>query len=164
MKAGWEAATIGAYCRFENGDRGKNYPGRKAFIPAGVPFVNAGHLGEGLLDLSEMNYIPRNHFERLGSGKIQLGDLLFCLRGTLGKYAVVDNLDEGAIASSLVIVRPNGNLAPSYLGHFFGSPLCSDEIAKNANGAAQPNLSARHPKFAELLVGSPHIEPIDLMG
>jgi type I restriction enzyme, S subunit len=136
-------STIGANCRFENGDRGKNYPGRKAFVPEGVPFVNAGHLENGLLDLSEMNFIPRDHFERLGAGKIRTGDLLFCLRGSLGKYAVVDNLDEGAIASSLVIVRPNETLAPRYLGHFFGSRLCSEEIAKYANGAAQPNLSAK---------------------
>ncbi|WP_371135154.1 restriction endonuclease subunit S [Tabrizicola sp.] len=96
-----------------------------------------------MLDLSEMNYIPRDHFHRLGSGKILKGDLLFCLRGSLGKYAVVDNISEGAIASSLVIVRPDSTLDPQYLGYYFGSSLCADEIQKHANGAAQPNLSAK---------------------
>jgi type I restriction enzyme S subunit len=143
VKKGWELVNIGAHCRFENGDRGKNYPGRKAFVSKGVPFVNAGHLGKGQLDLSEMNYIPREHFERLGSGKIQSRDLLFCLRGSLGKYAVVDNLEEGAIASSLVIVRPSEKLSPHYLSYYFGSSLCTEEISQYANGAAQPNLSAK---------------------
>lgn len=105
--------------------------------------MNAGHLREGLLDLSEMNFIPREHFQKLGSGKIRHGDLLFCLRGSLGKYAFVNNIDEGAIASSLVIVRPKERLDPEYLGHYFGSPLCATEIAKYANGAAQPNLSGK---------------------
>jgi len=136
-------ASIGQHCRFENGDRGKNYPGRKAFVTEGVPFVNAGHIEDGQLDLSEMNYIPRHHFERLGSGKIRRGDLLFCLRGSLGKYAIVDNMDEGAIASSLVIVRPDKALAPQFLAHYFGSSMCAEEIVKYGNGAAQPNLSAK---------------------
>lgn len=144
MKAGWEVKKLGAHCRFENGDRGKNYPGRKAFVSQGIPFINAGHIGEGFLELSEMNFIPRDHFERLGSGKINRGDLLFCLRGSLGKYAVVDNLDEGAIASSLVIVRPDKSLDARYLSYFFGSPLCAEEISLHANGAAQPNLSAKN--------------------
>jgi restriction endonuclease S subunit len=90
-----------------------------------------------------MNFIPYAHFNRLGSGKIRRGDLLFCLRGSLGKFAVVDNLDEGAIASSLVIVRPSNSLLPDFLARFFESDLCSDQIHAFANGAAQPNLSGK---------------------
>jgi type I restriction enzyme, S subunit len=143
VKAGWKSVSLGEVCSFENGDRGENYPGRKAFVPEGVPFVNAGHLSDGLLDLSEMNFIPRDHFNRLGAGKLRLGDLLFCLRGSLGKFALVDNIDEGAIASSLVIVRPSPRLAPKFLKHYFGSTLCAEMVATYANGTAQPNLSAR---------------------
>lgn len=143
MKAGWEVSTLKEVCHFENGDRGENYPGRKAFVPSGIPFINAGHLEGGRVDLTGMNYIPKEHFERLGSGKIRNGDLLFCLRGSLGKYALIDNLEVGAIASSLVIVRPIRELLPEYLAFFFGSHLCVEQIAKYANGAAQPNLSAR---------------------
>lgn len=143
MKAGWEVKALGNFAIFENGDRGKNYPGRKAFVEKGIPFVNAGHLNNGLLDLSEMNYIPEDHFHRLGLGKIKRGDLLFCLRGSLGKFALVNNLNQGAIASSLVIVRPKAGLLGTYLGYYFESPLSALEIGKYANGAAQPNLSAK---------------------
>jgi type I restriction enzyme S subunit len=55
----------------------------------------------------------------------------------------VSNLSEGAIASSLVIVRPSEALDPNYLLYYFNSPLCSTFIERYNNGAAQPNLSAK---------------------
>lgn len=137
--------VLGALCSFENGDRGKNYPGRKAFVPSGVPFINAGHLLNGPIDWAEMNYIPLEHFHRLSNGKVKQGDLLFCLRGSLGKFGVVDSDEPGAIASSLVIVRPKKDrLHPSYLASYFKSKMCKDMIADFENGAAQPNLSAKN--------------------
>ncbi len=133
-------------CDFENGDRGKNYPSRSVRTNSGVPFINAGHLTDDGIDLESMDYIPRKRFDLLSNGKIQKGDILFCLRGSLGKFASVGHLAEGAIASSLVIVRPklgNRELSQSYLELYFRSALCSDEINHFKNGAAQPNLSSR---------------------
>lgn len=150
MREGWNQTTLGSICEFENGDRGKNYPGRKAFVPTGIPFVNAGHLDDGAINWQSMDFIPRERFDLLGNGKIQMGDLLFCLRGSLGKFAVVDRDVEGAIASSLVIVRPNENLKGDFLAAYFRSGICAEMITKFANGAAQPNLSAKSLKSFEI--------------
>ena len=143
MKNGWEEVKLGDVCVLENGDRGKNYPGRKAFVETGVPFINAGHLNEDGIDMNNMNFIPKERFDLLSNGKIRDGDLLFCLRGSLGKYALVDELNEGAIASSLVIVRPKERLDKYFLAAYFGSNICAGMIDKYSNGAAQPNLSAK---------------------
>ena len=150
MKAGWEQVVLGNVCSFENGDRGKNYPGRKAFVPTGVPFINAGHLTDGRLDLDNLNFIPRERFDLLGSGKVHEGDLLFCLRGSLGKFAVVEGLQEGAIASSLVIVRAGSKVNRYFLSAYFSSRLCAQMIEKYSNGAAQPNLSAKSLRAFEI--------------
>ena len=146
MREDWQTVTLGNVCSFENGDRGKNYPGRKAFVEKGFPFVNAGHLTDGSIDHDSMNFISQERFDLLGNGKIKKGDLLFCLRGSLGKYALIDYEYSGAIASSLVIVRPVNPLSGYYLSHYFGSELCSRMIGKYMNGAAQPNLSAKNLK------------------
>ena len=135
--------TLGQLCSFENGDRGKNYPGRKSFVPTGVPFINAGHLLNGSIDWANMNYIPKEHFQRLSNGKVRKGDLLFCLRGSLGKFGMVDSDEPGAIASSLVIVRPGDQLLTDYLAAYFESQKCAKMIEHFGNGAAQPNLSAK---------------------
>ncbi len=144
MKNGWQSTTLGEICAFENGDRGANYPGRSVQTATGIPFVNAGHLTDDGIDLANMNYIPRKRFELLGNGKIRQGDILFCLRGSLGKFASVGNLSEGAIASSIVIIRPKDDLVEDrFLLMYLRSNLCAAMIDRYKNGAAQPNLSAR---------------------
>ena len=147
---GWKTKRLGDVCSFENGDRGKNYPSRSEFVNEGIPFINAGHLTEQGIDLSSLNYISKEKFDQLGSGKIITGDILFCLRGSLGKSAIVDTLKEGAIASSLVIVRSGNLILNKFLMAYFKSSLCSKLIFRYSNGAAQPNLSAQSLKYFEI--------------
>lgn len=142
---GWVETTLGDVCQFENGDRGKNYPHRSEYVASGIPWINTGHIEQdGTLSQSEMNYISRKKFDSLRSGKIQPGDLVYCLRGaTLGKTALVDPLIEGAVASSLVIIRPNSSIDGRFLYLFLTSPLGQSHIKGYENGAAQPNLGAK---------------------
>ena len=140
---GWVEKKLGDFCSFENGDRGTNYPSKTARTATGIPFINAGHLTDDGIDLETMDYIPRERFDLLSNGKIQKGDILFCLRGSLGKFASVGDLSEGAIASSLVIVRPDKTVLNDFLVAYFRSPLCAAMINRFKNGAAQPNLSAQ---------------------
>ncbi len=140
---GWLTHSLGELCVFENGDRGKNYPSKSMFVDCGIPFVNAGHLENGSVKLNELNFINRKNYNLLRGGKLKPGDVLFCLRGSLGKYAVIDNLTEGAIASSLVIIRTGELLDTSFLLLYLQSSQCLDMIRKYKGGAAQPNLGAK---------------------
>jgi type I restriction enzyme S subunit len=141
--SGWATKTLNKICVFENGDRGKNYPSRSLRVAKGLPFINAGHLRDDGIDLENLDFIPRARFDLLSNGKIRQGDILFCLRGSLGKFASVGGLSEGAIASSLVIVRATEAVIQDFLLLYFSSYICANMIAKFSNGAAQPNLSAR---------------------
>lgn len=142
LPEGWKLVTLGEVCFFENGDRGENYPSKSVQTVSGIPFINAGHLTDSGIDFSDMNYIPKERFEILKKEKIRKEDILFCLRGSLGKVASVENLDEGVIASSLVIVRSGSLVLNKFLLSYFKSNLCSQMIEQFRNGAAQPNLSA----------------------
>lgn len=139
---GWVDKPLGDCCKFENGDRGGNYPNKSARTESGVPFINAGHLTDDGLDMNSMDFIPKERFDLLGAGKVRPRDILFCLRGSLGKFASVGNLSQGAIASSLVIVRPTPVILDGFVLAYFRSGLCTDMINRFRNGAAQPNLSA----------------------
>lgn len=143
--AGWKEMSLGDVCEFENGDRGKNYPNRHEYVETGIPWINTGHIQpDGTLSQSEMNYITKQKFESLRSGKIQSGDLVYCLRGaTLGKTAIVDPFTEGAVASSLVIIRAGDLLDNHFLYYFLTSPYGQGLIKLYSNGAAQPNLGAQ---------------------
>lgn len=139
----WRWVRLGSIAELINGDRGTNYPNKAEYVSAGLPFINTGHIEpDGTLSNATMNFLTRAKFDSLRSGKTKPGDLVYCLRGaTLGKTAVVD-YPEGAIASSLVIIRPNEVLDRRYAYLYLTSPLGRSLIRRFDNGSAQPNLSA----------------------
>lgn len=140
----WEWVYLGALSEFINGDRSKKYPNRSEYVSEGIPWINTGHIEpDGSLTQRDMNFITREKFDSLGGGKIIPGDLLYCLRGaTFGKTAIVDPYYEGAIASSLMIIRPYSPCSNQYLYRYLISPVGRSQIFRFDNGSAQPNLSA----------------------
>jgi type I restriction enzyme S subunit len=144
LPKGWTWVRLGYIGEFINGDRGKNYPNRDEYVREGVPWINTGHIEpNGSLTQTEMNFITREKFNSLNSGKIEPGDLVYCLRGaTFGKTAIVNPYKEGAIASSLMIIRPFAPCSNRYLYRYLVSPVGRSQIFKFDNGSAQPNLSA----------------------
>lgn len=152
-----EYKRLGDICQFINGDRGVNYPKAGEYINDGIPFINAGHIGSKLIDFTDMNYISDEVYEKLGSGKLQKDDIVFCLRGSLGKSAIIDFV-KGAIASSLVILRNlnKDKLDIQYLMFVLNSNMIKKQIDKANNGSSQPNLSASSVKDFEIAL--PKIE------
>jgi type I restriction enzyme S subunit len=145
---GWRWFEFGDVAKFENGDRGKNYPNRDEYVAKGVAWINTGHIQpDGSLSLASMNFITRAKFEALGGGKIRPGDLLYCLRGaTFGKTAFVEPFTEGAIASSLMIIRPSDILDRRFAYLYLISPTARSQLLRFDNGTAQPNLSSGNVK------------------
>lgn len=142
VPSGWLWVRLADIASFENGDRSKNYPSRDEFVPSGIPFINAGHLLDRRVSFAEMNFIPQARFDALRAGKTRKGDLLFCLRGSLGKFGVVAEDAPAAIASSLVIIRLYEEKLLQYVESYLSSPMITGQIAKFDNGTAQPNLGA----------------------
>ncbi|AVO26570.1 restriction endonuclease subunit S [Megasphaera elsdenii] len=140
----WEWVRLGDIAQAVNGDRGKNYPKREEYVASGIAWINAGHItDDGYLNADKMNYITPNKYDSLRSGKIQRNDLLFCLRGSFGKVARIEPFCEGAIASSLAIIRLFNTALREYLFIYLKSPQAANELNKYANGTAQPNLAAK---------------------
>lgn len=143
---------------FHNGDRGKNYPNKSEYVISGVPWINTGHIREdGTLSEEKMNFISEAKFNQLGGGKTKPGDLVFCLRGaTIGKTAFVGRYSPGAVASSLMIIRPGKDILDKYAYYFLTSELGKSEIGRFIGGAAQPNLAGK--SVGEFNVPLPSVE------
>ena len=139
----WEQRKLGELVEFYNGDRSSRYPNDSDMVSEGVPFINAGDLVSGRVKLDTANKITEEKFNELSGAKIQRGDIIYCLRGTLGKNAFVDNFDVGTVASSLVDIRPK-KVVGKYLYQVLNSDIEYTQRIVNDEGAAQPNLSAKN--------------------
>lgn len=138
----WAWAKLETIVSLYNGDRGVNYPSKKDYVEIGIPFINAGAIQNNALDEEEFNYITEEKFESLRAGKIQKGDVLYCLRGSLGKTAIVEKDIKGAISSSLCILRCNEAILRKYFAYLLQSDVIHKQQDIAENGSAQPNLSA----------------------
>ena len=151
----WEQRKLGEFCDMFNGDRSSKYPNASDMLPEGIPFINAGDLQEGKVNLETCNKISKSKYDELNGAKLSEGDIVYCLRGSLGKNAYIDNFSEGTIASSLVAIRPkmiNGR----FLFHILNSDIEYKQRVLRDEGAAQPNLSAR--SLSEFFIPIPQAE------
>src|SRR5690554_4503395 len=142
----FDQVEIGTVCHFENGDRGKNYPSQSAFIEKGIPFISAGNLSNYQIQDTGLNFISEERYNLLGSGKLKPNDILFCLRGSLGKFAINTDSIKGAIASSLVLLRVKEKLDVNYFKNYLKSEEFKRLVKRADNGSSQPNLSASNVK------------------
>lgn len=146
----WRWQTFNDVLSFENGDRGPNYPAKSTLTTdpsSGQPFISAINLDTGDIKVEKLLYLSLAQKNKLRSGLIKQGDCLFCIRGSLGKFAFATE-DGGAIASSLVILRPRqtGLISNKFLSCILQSPYFEECMKDRSNGTAQPNLGARELK------------------
>ena len=140
----WLWCHLGEFCQLINGDRSKNYPNRNEYVSEGFPWINTGHIEpDGTLSKTDMHFITKAKFDSLRSGKIKDGDLVYCLRGaTFGKTAFVTPYHEGAVASSLMIIRLSELMDKRFVYYYLKSDFAKIQLLRFNNGSAQPNLAA----------------------
>lgn len=141
----WKWVRVANIWAILNGDRGKNYPAKSTLSHCGIPFISALNLdGKTVINDDNLLCLSEAQYDRLGNGKLQQGDVVVCIRGSLGKHGRFP-FEKGAIASSLVIMRSQLVLPilDDFLMLYLDAPLFFSEIKKYDNGTAQPNLAAK---------------------
>ena len=141
----WEWVRLSQIALVLNGDRGKNYPSKEKLVSSGIPFISALNLdGRTVVKDGNLLCVTEEQYNLLANGKLIEGDIVVCIRGSLGKHAKYP-FEKGAIASSLVILRTlsNEETLADYIMMWLDSPLFFSEIRKYDNGTAQPNLAAK---------------------
>lgn len=141
----WEIIRLRYVADFYNGDRGVNYPSGDEFVDGGIPFLTSNNIHSEILDVSAdiTKYISKEKYQILGGAKIELGDIIFCLRGSVGNCAVNKTIREGTVASSLVVIRSK-KISPDFLNYVLNSPLVEIQTRSFMNGSCAANLSAEN--------------------
>lgn len=139
----WKVNRLKFVSSFINGDRGSNYPNANDLIEDGVIFITSNNIHKTKLDSSPFlsKYITKEKYKSLGGAKVKVGDIIFCLRGSVGMCAINATEKTGTIASSLVDIRPT-KINSYYLNYSLQSTINTYQTFLNTNGSCAANLSA----------------------
>ncbi len=120
--------------------------GNVSYLDAGVGFLRAENVaGLDRLDKSNLKYIDENtHFGFLKRSVLEANDILITIAGTLGRTAIVREVDlplNANQAVSMIRLADPDALNLTYLVYALNSPEIQDYLTKQKKVTAIPNLT-----------------------
>lgn len=117
----------------------------KKFKSNGVGFLRAQNIiNNNVLINDDILYIDNEtHNNELKRSQIYDGDVLLTIAGTIGRTAIVKNIDKALNCNQAVAIIRLGNskINKEYLCHFIASPIAQEQFFKGMVTATIPNLS-----------------------
>ncbi len=126
------------------------------YVEEGFPFITSKNLLEnGKLDFSNVTYINKDDFDNYNKrSKVDKGDILFGMIGTIGNPAIVDR--EGFAIKNVALIKEKIKLKNSYLIQLLKSNIISRKFYKLNVGGTQKFIALG--VIRDLLISIPAIE------
>jgi type I restriction enzyme S subunit len=139
----WQRRPLSRVVKLLDGDRSAEYPSDTDIQESGVPFFSSRQIKRRQLTLDDVKYISDEKFSRLSRGKLQDGDIIVTVRGTLGNTAVFRSglAHTGFINAQLMIMRPQHGFDPELVHFFTLSSAWQNQIEIEGYGSAQKQLN-----------------------
>jgi type I restriction enzyme S subunit len=135
-------ARLGDIAEFINGGAWSD----KEYTETGIPVVKVTNLKNGMVDLSEVNYIPESSLDKYGKHTLRKGDLVIATVGShpnlvasaAGRATIIPSIAEGALLNqNALCLRSNSEiLYQGYLGYLGKSDLFQGYVKSIGRGAA----------------------------
>ena len=111
----------------------------------GIPFLSSKNIVGNRLKLDKVTFISEEKFHSLGRGKLQAGDLIITVRGTIGSIAVFNGEEHetGFINAQMMIIRPSRAIKSEFLHYLAQSDLWRKQLSFYSYGSAQQQLSGQ---------------------
>ena len=112
------------------------------YVEEGFPLVTSKNIVDGELDLSVVNYICQEDYDKINTrSKVDAGDIIMPMIGTIGNPYVVKEFCDFAIKNVALIKFPNEDVNNKFVWYFLISPAFSRYIAEKNKGGTQKFLS-----------------------
>lgn len=150
LPKGWEYSKLGHIA--QKLTDGSHNPPRDS--GSGIPMLSSQNVNYGFIDFDNPSrYVTEDEFLAENSRtKIEAGDVLLTIVGTLGRAAVVQQDSPKFVFQRSVAAIKTG-LLPKYLCLQFGSPFCIGYFDENGKGTAQKGIYLG--QLAEMIVTVP---------
>jgi type I restriction enzyme S subunit len=130
----WELVQFDQVCDIRDGTHDS-----PKYIEEGIPFITSKHLTNNGIDFTETNYITEeDHIEFSKRSKVENGDILFGMIGTIGKPTIV-NTDFDFSIKNVALLKLSNNevLSNVYILNLLKSKFIARQFLKLSNGGVQ---------------------------
>ena len=134
---GWEWASIG-FLSVQITDGVHHTP---TYVPAGIPFISVKDIDGEKISFSDCKYISvEQHTEINKRCNPELGDILICRIGTLGRATIVNTTQPFSLFVSVGLLKFIQNyISPKYIHKVLHSPLLKSQYDKIKVGGSHTN-------------------------
>lgn len=106
------------------------------FYNDGFPLVTSKNLKDGSIDFSDCSFISEQDFDEINKrSKVDPGDILFGMIGTIGKPAIVEH--TGFAIKNVALIKEGDIINNRFIYHLLSSKVFDDYIARENTGGTQ---------------------------
>lgn len=108
-----------------------------SYVDSGYPLITSKNLQDGLIDFSKVSFIREEDYQHINKrSKVETGDLLFAMIGTIGNPVVVQEEPFFAI-KNVALFKSNPKYDMKFLSFYLRSPRVKEKLDNEARGTTQ---------------------------
>ena len=108
-----------------------------SYYDSGFPLVTSKNLKDGQITDKDIKYISKEDYDKINErSKVDIGDVLFAMIGTIGNPVVVQNEPMFAI-KNMALFKNIGKINPYFVKYYLESKTVIDKMWKEAKGSTQ---------------------------
>ena len=139
MKEGWEYKKLGEIYDVRDGTHDS-----PKYQDSGYPLVTSKNLKSGILDMSNVNYISESDYLSINQrSKVDIGDVLFAMIGTIGNPVYVYEEPKYAI-KNMALFKVPCNQSGKFLRYFLLNGNTLLKMQRESKGTTQKFVSLNY--------------------
>lgn len=108
-----------------------------SYVESGYPLITSKNLQNGLIDFSNISFIEEDDYHAINRrSKVDVGDLLFAMIGTIGNPVVIKENPVFAI-KNVALFKRNAKYDMTFLSYYLRTPRMKDKFEREAKGSTQ---------------------------
>ena len=129
----WEVKDMGKICDVRDGTHDS-----PKYTQDGYPLITSKNVVDGNIDFSNVNLISREDLEKINKrSKVDNGDILMPMIGTIGRPTIVDFERDFAIKNVALIKCDNSLTLSGFVRTILDSDYFADYLKRNEKGSTQ---------------------------
>lgn len=139
IDSSWEMAKLGDVCDVRDGTHDS-----PKYVHRGYPLITSKNIKDGAIDFDNVNYISKEDYDAINMrSKVDNGDIIMPMIGTIGNPIIVDSEKEFAIKNVALIKFNNSRIINKYVYLILISKLFEDYITNTKRGGTQNFISLK---------------------